>query len=205
MRHQVAARQAGAFLHDVAQLSGEHQRALLGGARDSFDFQGRPAHAGPRQAGDDPGEGFNQQGIVAHLRLAEVTRQRFGRDRTFAGVAFGAGLGDLAADLGDDLFELTYAGFACVVAHQWRQDGFGKRDIAALEPVFGALFRNEVIGGDHAFFGFDVTCEPNDFHAITQGFGNAAQLIRGADEQHLRQINANIQVVIKEVLVLLWI
>ncbi len=59
--------------------------------------------------------------------------------------------------------------------------------------------------GDRQFFLGDVTRQTNHFHAVEQRPGDRVQGVGGADEQDFRQVQAQVQVMIEEVDVLLRI
>ena len=67
------------------------------------------------------------------------------------------------------------------------------------------LLADEKLASDLQLLFLDVTGQVDDLHAVLQGRRNAAERIRGRDEQDLRQIRFQIQVVILKGLVLLWI
>ena len=53
VRADIAVGDLGRFLHDIAQLTGQFEAAVQGVDQGCLDWQGRAAHAGPGQAGDD--------------------------------------------------------------------------------------------------------------------------------------------------------
>ena len=65
--------------------------------------------------------------------------------------------------------------------------------------------RPEMVLRDREFFLGDVAREADHFHAVQQRAGDGVQLVRGAHEQHLREIHAQIEVVVEELGVLLRI
>ena len=85
------------------------------------------------------------------------------------------------------------------------QSFIGEFDLLFGEPGRLQLLRNQIAPGDLLFLLLAVAGEPQDFHAIQQRLRNGIERIRRCDEQHLRQIERQVQIVIAERLVLLRI
>ena len=147
--------------------------------------------------------------VVAHQRLAKEGDEIIGADRaTGEGRRVGGlqrlclGHGHLAADLADQLFEVAHAGLARIAAHQARQRGVAEGEILGAQSVRDALLGHQVIARDRQLFGLDVAGQADDLHAIAQRLGDAAEVVGGADEQHAREVDAHVEVMVEEVLVL---
>ena len=75
----------------------------------------------------------------------------------------------------------------------------------AVEPVRLLLLRHEVAPRDGELLQVGVARQSDDLHAILQRARNPAHRVGGADEHHLRQVVVEVEVVVAEVEVLLWI
>ena len=156
------------------------------------------SHAGPLHA-------LLDLGIHAHLDVAQEFADDFaGEDELFL-LAFDHAPRFLAADGADDLLEFADAGFARVVANQVAHRVLGKLDLLRRDPVFLDLARNQVAVGDVQLLLFAVALERNDFHAVQQRRRHGVEHVGGADEQHLRQIERHVEIVVAERVVLLRI
>jgi hypothetical protein len=62
-----------------------------------------------------------------------------------------------------------------------------------------------MVAGDLHFFGGDVARQTDGFHAVQQWPRNGVELVGGAHEQHLGQVEAHVEVMIQELDVLLGV
>ena len=81
----------------------------------------------------------------------------------------------------------------------------GKLDLLRGDAILLDLPGNEIAEGDVLLLLLAVALQEDQFHAVKQGRRNRIQHIRGADEQGLRQIEWDIEIVIAEGVVLLRI
>src|SRR5918911_581431 len=70
------------------------------------------------------------------------------------------------------------------------------------DTVALALARPQVVPGDGDLLGHGVAVEADDLHAVQQRAGNGLGDVGGGDEQHLRQVDLDIEVVVAERVVL---
>lgn len=128
----------GAFLHDFAELAGEHEVSL---AFHDSDFGGEDFAADfcpCETCGDSDFGGFGLFDVFVFCG-AEDGAEALGSDAlTFGGLGGfgGAGgyklFGDAAADCGDFAFEITDAGFAGVICDEHLEGAAGELDFAVF-------------------------------------------------------------------------
>ncbi len=139
-----------------------------------------------------------------NLRMTEIILQVLrielhGLRRAVAGDNFPRGL---AGERGDLAFQLAHAGFARVVANELAQRGVGKFHVAAREAMFLQLARDEITFGNLEFFRFGVARQFDDFQPVAQGGMNRLEPVCGGDEQHARQVERQIEIMVGERVVL---
>jgi hypothetical protein len=98
--------------------------------------------------------------------------------------------------------ELADAGLARVVGHDLLQEDVVDDDLALLEPVPLELPRPEVAVRDRELLVDGVAVERDDLHAVEQRPGDALDEVRGGDEEHLGQVELDVEVVVAERVVL---
>ena len=101
------------------------------------------------------------------------------------------------------LLQLAHAGLARVVAHDVAHRVLGKLDLLRRDAVFLDLARNQVAEGDVHLLLFAVALQRDDLHAVEQRRRHRVEHVGRADEQHLRQIERHVEVVVAERVVLL--
>ena len=142
----------------------------------------------------------------AVLRHAQVLAHLLGADR-------GRGLAvvrddlarELAADRADLALEAADAGFLGVAPDHLVQAGVGELDRLALEPVLLDLLRDQELLGDLELLFLDVAGQLDDLHAVLERPRDRRERVRGGDEQDLRQVVLEVEVVVVEGLVLLGV
>ena len=133
---------------------------------------------------------------VAQLRvvdadLLEPSRRHLGRR--------------LAADIREPALEPAHAGLARVLADDGAQQLVGQRQLRTPQAVGLELLREEVALRDPELLVLGVARELDHVHAVEQRAGDRVQRVRGADEQHLREIERQVEVVVAERAVLLGV
>ncbi len=111
----------------------------------------------------------------------------------------------LAADRADRAFQVADARFPRVVPDHVPHRLFRKFDLFRRHAVLFFLPRNQVLERDVNFLFFRVALQFDNLHAVAQRLRNRIEHVRGRDEQHLRQIKWNVEVVVPERRVLLRI
>ena len=111
----------------------------------------------------------------------------------------------LPADGRDLPLELAHARLARVLADDRAQPLVGERELLALEPVRLQLLRDEVLLGDAELLFLGVAGELDHVHPVEQRRRDRVELVRGADEEHLREVERKVEVVVAEGRVLLGV
>ena len=112
---------------------------------------------------------------------------------------------DLAADVADLALEVADAGFARVVADDVAQGVVGEADLLFGEAGGFALLLDQVLLGDLELFDLGVAGEAEDFHAVLQRAGDGVEDVGRGDEEHLREVVLDVEVVVLEGVVLLGV
>src|SRR6185369_2592632 len=112
---------------------------------------------------------------------------------------------DLASNTADGSLHLANACFACVARRDELDRIVGDLELCTIQSVFCSLARDQVTTCDFEFLAVAVACETDDLHAVAQGRRNRTKLVRSRDEEDLREIERQIEIVIAERIVLLWI
>ena len=79
----------------------------------------------------------------------------------------------------------------------------GMRSCCCVNPCAWSCFGDEVALRDAELLVLRVAGELDDVHAVEQRAGNRVERVRGADEEHLREVERQVEVVVAEVPVLL--
>src|SRR5215471_13518904 len=98
--------------------------------------------------------------------------------------------------------EVSNTGFACVVGDDAPDGAIVDLDLVRLETVLVDLSRDQILARDLEFLLFAVAGQLDDLHAIEQRRMDRSELVRRGNEQHPRQIDVDLQVMIAEGLVL---
>ncbi|OQA96454.1 MAG: hypothetical protein BWY25_02249 [Chloroflexi bacterium ADurb.Bin222] len=202
MGTQIRAGRLRRFLHDLAHLPGEREPALAGD-EPHFDRQKIAAIRRPRQAHRYPHFIPLFEALVEVMRRAEVT---FGgarsnpRERT---LLLRQTAGRFATQAADLTLQVADAGLVGVAANQQMQRAIGETRRLRLQTVQLQLPGDQKAPRDFDFLFLGVAREFNDLHAVFQSGRNRVQDIRRGDEKHLREVIRNLQIVIRESVILL--
>ena len=109
---------------------------------------------------------------------------------------------DLAQHLAELALELAHAGLTGVVGDDAAQRGVGHDDLAGAQAVAADLAVEEVVAGDGDLLVLGVAVEPDDLHAVEQRPGDRVEHVGGRDEQHVGQVEVDLEVVVAEGVVL---
>ena len=197
------------FLHHVAQHAGTKHLSL---AREShgFNHQNVAAHFGPRKTVDNADLRFTLSRRNAETPHTEVLLKRFGRDadRKLRGTLVLRCLelrqNDLAQNLAHSTFERAYARFTRVVADDVAHRAFFHHHFVFLHAVDAHLLRNEVAHRDVHLFVFGIARKRNHLHTVKQCRRNVIA-VGGRHEEHVRQVEWRLNVVVFKGVVLLRI
>ena len=74
--------------------------------------------------------------------------------------------------------------------------------LIGMQAIGLDLFRHQIFESDMGLFVLGISRQPDDLHAIEQRPRDRVELVGGADEQHLAQIETHVEVMVEEVDVL---
>ncbi len=210
VRAQEGQRDVRGLLHHIAQLAGELEagRAGLRVGERGFHVQHVATRAGDREAGDHARYGRAPLGRVLR-RLRGVVRapdQRAQfvhahRERQVALAQFALGR-DLPQQPPDGPLQVPYARLAGVLAGQLVQRLVRERDLAGLQSGPLQLARQQVVPGDDDLLVLGVAVQPDQLHAVEQRLRDGLQDVGGGQEDHVAQVQLDLQVVVPEGVVL---
>ena len=120
------------------------------------------------------------------------------------GVAAPAGdaHGDLAERLAELPFELAHAGLPRVPGDDGVQGVVGDDHLAVLEAVAAHLPLEQVVAGDGDLLVLGVAVDADQLEAVEQRPGDRLEHVGGGDEQHVGEVEVDLQVVVAERVVL---
>ena len=201
---QVAQREPCGFRHHVAKAARRLQRALALAARD-LDVEDVAADRRPREALHDAGDALRAPFI---LLVLGATKQRFGllqAQHARALTALRHIERCLATQALHDAVQAAHAGFARVLLHDALHHGGRDREALLGEAVTIELLRQDVPQTDLHLLLQQVAGQLQDLHAVPQWLGDLRQHVRRRQEHHLRQIERDVEVVVRERVVLLGV
>ena len=204
VRPQVALGRLGRLLHDVADLPGDDQPAPAGQQR-GLDVEHLSAGLGPGQPGGHAG-----RQVLAHLlgqegRRAEVIGQRLGGDRHRRRVALGEAQRHFAGDASDAALKLPQPRLACVARGDLPDRPVGEGALFGGQARLLELPRHQVSPGDLQLLFLAVAGQAQQLHAVQQRPRHRLQRVGGGDEEDLREVERQVEVVVAEALVLLGV
>src|SRR5262245_38455489 len=196
-----ALRGLGRFLHYFAQMTGQRQTAP-GGQQRRLDVEHVAAGLGPRQAGCDARRQLFARELEREAFGAEHLGQIFDSDDHGRRVAFGEAQRDAARQTPDGAFELAHARLARVAPDDVAQSLVGQYELLIRQPALFQLARDEVAVRDLHLLLRAVTAQPKHLHAIEQRRRNRVGGVGGGDEEGLREVEWQVEVVVAESVVL---
>src|SRR5215213_8960799 len=195
------------LLHDFAELARELHPAAAVRERGLY-LQDLAADLGPREPQSEPDLRRGR-----HVRLPEANRAEhlahdLGRDYHLELFALAVGhelARDLAAARAYLAFEITDAGLARVVADDLLQAVVGELDLLGAEARALGLLLHKVTLRYLQLLALRVAREAEDFESVLQRRRNRVQDVRRRDEEDLREVVLNVEVVILKRVVLLGV
>ena len=204
MRAHPRERGLGGLLHHVAELAGDRQLARARVGR-GLDEEHVAADGRVGEAGRDAGVGGALARVGREAARAEPGAGLVGVDLDLRGLALGDLARGLAQQVGDPPLQVADAGLARVLADHDAQRVVADRHLLLAEAVRLELLRHEVLARDAGLLVLRVAGELDDVHPVEQRAGDRVELVRGADEEHLREVERQVEVVVAEVRVLLGV
>ena len=202
VRANVGQRDLGRLLHHVAELSGERQ-ARLAVHPAGLDEQDVAAGARHGQAGRNAGDTGPVAGLEEELRTAQVLADVRGVhcDGRRCLTRRDPG-GHLAQHLAQLALEVANPSLPGVVGDDRANRVVGHLDLVVLQAVPFDLTAEQVVAGDRHLLVLRVAVDPDDLHAVQQRPGDRLRHVAGGEEQHLGQVQVDLQVMVAERVVL---
>ena len=98
--------------------------------------------------------------------------------------------------------ELANTGFACVAGDDCANCVIGDHDLLVTQTGLFDLPRSQITLGDFQLFGLGIAGEIHHLHAVLERSRDVLEVVGGANELHLREIEGDAQIVIGEAIVL---
>jgi hypothetical protein len=136
--------------------------------------------------------------LVHERRSAKHVHHDCGSHRQRGEVSLRATTRRLAADGCDFAFEIPHPGFARVPADDCADRIVRKCDVFGLQPVVRDLLLDEMLARNRELLLFRIARDLEHFHAIAQCRRHRVEHISGRDEQHLGEVERNVEIVIAE-------
>ncbi len=191
------------FLHHVAELPGQGQPLALVLTR-GLDEQDVPTRAGHGEARRDA----RDRGPFGHLFEGEALAAQIAPhvvavddDRSHR-VARGELRRDLAEGLAQLSLQVANARFPRVRRHDLAEGIVRDTHFVLSEPVALDLPRHQVMPSDRDLLVLRVPVEPEHLHPVEQRSRDRLGDVARRDEQHLRQVEIDVEVVVAEGVVL---
>src|SRR6266702_3266507 len=202
VRADVGEGDAGRLLHDVAELAGQGQARVA--AHDAgLDEQHVAAGTGDRQAGGHARDGRALGRLEEEPLPAEVAANVRGVDHQRSLDLAGRQLGrDLAEQPAELALEVSDARLARVVANDRPQGVGGQLHLAGPQARLLRPSAEQVVAGDRDLLLLGVAVQPDDLHTVQQWLRDRLDDVGGGDEQHVRQVQLDLEVVVAERVVL---
>ena len=192
----------GRLLHDVAELAGHLEPGLAVHGR-RLDQQHIAAGTGHGQTGGHP---RHRHPVGQVLGVEAGPAQQVGQvgfvDDDRRGGPVGDPHGHLAEGLAQLALELAHPGLAGVAGDGPVQGGVGDLHLAVAQPVVPDLAGEQVVPGDGDLLVLGVAVDPDDLEAVEQRPGHGLEDVGGGDEQHVGQVQVDLEVVVPERVVL---
>ena len=169
MTFDIAQRDSGGFLHDVAELAGEDQSAMIG-HRCRFNEKHIPADAGYRETRSHTRNGGPGCSFVVDFRPAECLANGDGiyGDRRLR-ITRSDCRGCLAQQSTQFALQLPDAGFTCIVGDNPSQHPVFNSDLLGAQAVAFDLAWPKVAASNRHFLVRRVPVEANNFHPVQKG------------------------------------
>ncbi len=189
------------LLHHVAELPGQRQ-SLATRHRRGLDRQHLAADRRPRQPDRRPRRVERRGGLVLVALRPEQLAHPLRTDGARRVLLLGERLGGTPHHVRDLALEIAQPGLAGVLAGDLEDPRVGDLELQLLEPVLAQHLRDQVALGDLELLEIGVAREPDHLHAVAQRRRHRVEVVGGGDEQHLRQIERHVEVVVHERVVL---
>ena len=184
--------------HHVAELAGQRGAARAGIAR-RLDEEHVAADARHGQASGDAGHAGAFRDLIVELGAAEILVDLLDADGDRRGrLARSEPCGGLAQERPERALERADARLARVLAQHLADRVLRDRRLVIQQPVLGALAWHEVAGCDRDLLVVGVAVELEDLEAVVERVRDLVGHVGRGDEQHLREIDFDVEVVVAE-------
>ena len=192
------------LLHHLAELAGDRQPS---GARvcGRLDEEDVPTDGRVGKPGRDTGVGRPPAGVGREPARAEPFADTLLVDLDLLRVPGRNERRRLPAERRDLALEVAHAGLARVLRDHQPQRLVRDRDPALLQAVRRDLLRHEVPLRDPELLLVRVAGELDHVHPVEQRPRDRVERVRGADEEHLREVVGQVEIVVAEARVLLGV
>ena len=203
LRAQIAHCSLRGLLHHIAQTACQEQLALAP-HRHGLDHQHVAPGLRPREPHDDPPLRRSGDGEVVELGRAKMILQVLHLDRhgQRERVPFVLRLDEATRDLTDDrrqrAVQPAHAGLPRVGRHDLLQHGHGDLHVPIPEAMFLQVARQKIARGDLDLLLRDVPRQGDDLHPIEQRLRDRMRHVGRGDEQHLAEVEGDLEVVVRE-------
>ena len=193
----------GGLFHYLAQLAGQFEAAAQCVNAGGLDRQSRAAHAGPGQPSN---HAFARHHLLgAEDRHAQSRFQVFRADLQLGSRVLEQLENRFAHQLAQLLLQLAHTGLTGIAFDNRTQCAVADAQARLGDTGLGQLLGPQVAFGDGQLLFGDVARQANHFHTVQQRARDRVQGVGGTHEQHLGQVQAQVQVVVEEVDVLLGV
>src|SRR5262249_55793123 len=187
----------GGLLHDLAELTRHDQPA---GARVGrrLDEEHVPADGGDSETGGHAGVGGALADLAGETARAEPLAHALLVDPDPTRLSLGDAKRRLPEDVGDPALETADARLTRVLAGDEADRLLREVDLAGLQAALLELPGDEVSPGDLDLLVLRIPRELDQVHPVAKRRRDRLQQVGRADEEHLRQIEGEVEVVIPE-------
>ncbi len=185
------------LLHHVAELAGHGQPALVAGQQGRLDVEHVAAHPGHGQAGGDAGNSRTLRGLRGEPGTPDQVLQVGGLDR--GGQLTQRGFAERFCE---QALHRPYARLSGVIGGDLAQGVLGDRHLSLGQGGLLQLPRHEEVPGDGDLVVLGVAVDADQLHPVEQRLRNRLQGVRRGDEEHVGQVQVEVQVVVAERVVL---
>ena len=190
------------LLHHVAQVAGEGEFLALRFAQARLDEEYFAAYRRPGQPGYDTGVVVVLVFVAVVLLSPQILVQVVECEGVVVLLARGLHAGDFPHDAGYLLVELAHARLAGVLVDDGSHHLFGYDYVALFQPVVLELLGYQVPAADFDLLLEYVSADVDQLHTVEQGLRYGVEIVGRSDEQNLRQVVVDVDVVVVEGVVL---
>src|SRR5450756_637815 len=206
MRTDIAERSLGRFLHHITELARELKIAFAVHAR-GLDIDSVATVLGHNKTARDSYTRFldkTRVGIRGQVQVGrKVIRVNGSACKRLLLLNFRSSY--LAANPDKRAFESPYSGFSCVLLDNRQNGTVIDRKVFLLQSMLLHRLRKKEMPSYLLFLLVRVSRQGNDLHAVEEGRWNRLRYVRRRQEQDLRKVKWDFDIVVAELRILFWI